>query len=165
MRIRTKIIIKNYELEERRKSLGYTQIDFAQLCNIPIGRYVDIESIKIKPTESEARIIALELETNIKNLFPKGYEKLQFVFGDVENEVIGDIDFDKLDAKLQVPKLLAILPPKEKGVVRSLYGFNDGVFRTLEEVGKEFGVTRERVRQIEAKALERIRQKHKNLIK
>ena len=47
--------------------------------------------------------------------------------------------------------------PKEYGIMKMRHGWKDGVTRTLEEVGKEFGVTRERIRQIEAKINERIR--------
>jgi RNA polymerase primary sigma factor len=50
------------------------------------------------------------------------------------------------------------LVPREQKILEMRFGLNDGVTHTLEEVGQEFGVTRERIRQIEAKALERIQQ-------
>ena len=49
------------------------------------------------------------------------------------------------------------LSPREQKILSMRFGLEDGITHTLEEVGKEFGVTRERIRQIEAKALERIR--------
>ncbi len=61
----------------------------------------------------------------------------------------------------QLQEILADLPPKEKKIIEMRNGLLDGVYHTLEDVGKEFGVTRERIRQIEAKALEKMRQHEK----
>ncbi len=61
----------------------------------------------------------------------------------------------------QVNEILGDLSEKEKKILEMRHGLNDGVTHTLEEVGKEFGVTRERIRQIEAKAHEKIRQHDK----
>jgi RNA polymerase primary sigma factor len=61
----------------------------------------------------------------------------------------------------QLAEILADLPFKEKKIIEMRNGLIDGVFHTLEDVGKEFGVTRERIRQIEAKALEKMRQHEK----
>ncbi|OHA87277.1 MAG: hypothetical protein A3A96_02190 [Candidatus Zambryskibacteria bacterium RIFCSPLOWO2_01_FULL_39_39] len=61
----------------------------------------------------------------------------------------------------QLQEILADLPPKEKKIIEMRNGLLDGVYHTLEDVGKEFGVTRERIRQIEAKALEKMRQHDK----
>ncbi|MEN9622148.1 MAG: hypothetical protein RLZZ67_582 [Candidatus Parcubacteria bacterium] len=58
----------------------------------------------------------------------------------------------------QVRNILDDLSPKERKILEMRHGLNDGITHTLEEVGKEFGVTRERIRQIEAKAHEKIRQ-------
>jgi RNA polymerase primary sigma factor len=52
------------------------------------------------------------------------------------------------------------LTPREQKILSLRFGLDDGITHTLEEVGREFGVTRERIRQIEAKALERIRGHH-----
>jgi len=57
----------------------------------------------------------------------------------------------------QVKEILNDLSLKEKKILEMRHGLNDGVTHTLEEVGLEFGVTRERIRQIEAKAHEKIR--------
>ena len=57
----------------------------------------------------------------------------------------------------QVKEILGDLSPKEKKILEMRHGLGDGITHTLEEVGKEFGVTRERIRQIEAKAHEKIR--------
>lgn len=61
----------------------------------------------------------------------------------------------------QVKDILEDLSEKERKILQMRHGLADGVMHTLEEVGKEFGVTRERIRQIEAKALEKIRQHEK----
>lgn len=61
-------------------------------------------------------------------------------------------------------EILVDLVPREQKILSMRFGLEDGITHTLEEVGKEFGVTRERIRQIEAKALERIRE-HRELKK
>ena len=58
----------------------------------------------------------------------------------------------------RLKEILVDLTPREQKILAMRFGLEDGITRTLEEVGQEFGVTRERIRQIEAKALERIRE-------
>ncbi|MGN1033892.1 MAG: sigma-70 family RNA polymerase sigma factor, partial [Intestinibacter sp.] len=59
--------------------------------------------------------------------------------------------------KDQIEEVLASLNEREQKVLKLRFGLEDGRARTLEEVGKEFDVTRERIRQIEAKALRKLR--------
>ncbi|MBP6085312.1 RNA polymerase sigma factor RpoD [Candidatus Gracilibacteria bacterium] len=60
--------------------------------------------------------------------------------------------------KEDVHRLLDSLTPREQKIIRMRFGLDDGIGHTLEEVGQEFGVTRERIRQIEAKALVKLRE-------
>jgi RNA polymerase primary sigma factor len=60
-------------------------------------------------------------------------------------------------ALCSVSEALADLTPREQRILRIRFGIGSTADHTLEEIGKEFGVTRERIRQIEAKALEKLR--------
>jgi len=66
--------------------------------------------------------------------------------------------------KDDVRSIISTLSPREQKILEMRFGLHDGVAHTLEEVGQEFGVTRERIRQIESKALEKIQQ-HGNMRK
>ena len=90
---------------------------------------------------------------------------------DDEDSVLGDfiedvktITPDRVAAmqllKDHVREIIRELSPREQKILEMRFGLEDGVSHTLEEVGQEFGVTRERIRQIEAKALEKIEEHH-----
>ncbi len=78
---------------------------------------------------------------------------------DVDGKQPHEMAADQL-LKEQVGEVLALLTPREQKILRMRFGLEDGRSHTLEEVGLEFGVTRERIRQIEAKALTKLR-KHR----
>jgi RNA polymerase primary sigma factor len=63
--------------------------------------------------------------------------------------------------KERLKEILVDLTPREQKILSMRFGLKDGVTHTLEQVGQVFGVTRERIRQIEAKALEKIREHQK----
>jgi RNA polymerase primary sigma factor len=93
---------------------------------------------------------------------------LESPMGEEEDSHLGDFIEDRnalppADAasrqllKEQIDSVLSSLSPREQRVLQLRFGLEDGRSRTLEEVGKEFNVTRERIRQIEAKALRKLR--------
>ena len=93
---------------------------------------------------------------------------LETPIGEEEDSHLGDFIEDEKTAtpsdsvaftmlKEQLLNVLDTLTPREEKVLRLRYGIDDGKSRTLEEVGREFDVTRERIRQIEAKALRKLR--------
>jgi len=87
-----------------------------------------------------------------------------FVIGNgtdtIENLIAKENAQRKKSVKI-IKEILVDLMPREQKILRMRFGLDDGITHTLEEVGKEFGVTRERIRQIEAKAHEKIRQHDK----
>jgi len=92
---------------------------------------------------------------------------LETPVGDEEDSHLGDFIADqglqpdeqatRELLKLHLDEVLDSLSPREKRVLQLRFGLEDGKQRTLEEVGKEFGVTRERIRQIEAKAIRKLK--------
>ena len=93
---------------------------------------------------------------------------LDVLVGDDEDSTLGDmlVDTSIINPleytenqiyKEKIDALLATLTPREEKIIKMRYGLLDNIQRTLEEIGKEFGITRERVRQIEIKAIRRLR--------
>jgi RNA polymerase primary sigma factor len=90
---------------------------------------------------------------------PIGNEENSYLGDFIEDEsVVGPVDAaSKQLLKEQLNEILDSLSVRERKVLEMRFGLADGQGRTLEEVGSEFGVTRERIRQIEAKALRKLR--------
>jgi len=103
----------------------------------------------------------ISLETTIGE--DEGDSTLEDFIEDVKN-ITPDRSAALQLLKDYVREVIANLTPREQKILELRFGLVDGVAHTLEEVGKEFDVTRERIRQIEAKALERI-QKHEGIKK
>ncbi len=96
------------------------------------------------------------------------YSSLNVAVGDAEETELGEFIPDEglmsveemveqADLRRIIDSVLATLTEREERIIRLRYGLDDGRKRTLEEVGQEFHVTRERIRQIEAKALRKLR--------
>jgi RNA polymerase primary sigma factor len=94
---------------------------------------------------------------------------LETPIGEEEDSHLGDFIEDRavvspadavinINLKEMTERVLNMLTPREERIIKMRFGLEDGTERTLEEVGKTFGLTRERIRQIEAKALRKLRQ-------
>ena len=110
------------------------------------------------PVEKVEHIIKISQET----------VSLETPVGEEEDSRLGDFIEDKVSLspeenaiyqlmKGHVGESLVFLAPREQKILKMRFGLEDGRTHTLEEVGKEFGVTRERIRQIEAKALQKLK--------
>jgi len=82
------------------------------------------------------------------------------VIGDPESQPAEQASYQML--KDDVSRLICTLNSREQAVIRMRYGLDDGNAKTLEEIGRRFSVTRERIRQIEARALHKLRQPYRN---
>lgn len=95
---------------------------------------------------------------------PVGEDEEDSILGEFiedEKEVTPTISAARALLRSRMNDILVDLAPREKKILDMRFGLTDGITHTLEEVGKEFGVTRERIRQIEAKSLEKMR-KHQH---
>lgn len=121
-----------------------TPDEIAKELNMPVDRVREIQKIAQDP---------VSLET------PIGEEEDSHL-GDFIEDDRATTPSDSVAATMLKEQLMGVLDtltPREEKVLRLRYGIDDGKPRTLEEVGKEFNVTRERIRQIEAKALRKLR--------
>ena len=118
--------------------------EIAAEMNMPVEKVRDILKIAQEPVSLETPI-GEEEDSHLGDFIPD----------EDASEPSEAASFTLL--KEQLMAVLATLTPREEKVLRLRFGIEDGRTRTLEEVGKEFNVTRERIRQIEAKALRKLR--------
>ena len=140
--INKQIRVSRYLLQELGREP--TPEEIAEEMNLSIDRVREIQKIAQDP---------VSLET------PIGEEEDSHLGDFIEDEgaVAPSDSVSYTMLKEQLIGVLDTLTPREEKVLRLRYGIDDGKPRTLEEVGREFNVTRERIRQIEAKALRKLR--------
>jgi RNA polymerase primary sigma factor len=120
--------------------------EIAKEMDIEVEKIAEIRKIKQNPT-SLATPIGEEKDSKLQDIIPDDWSQSP------EDYATGEY------LKNQLRDILDSLQDRERRVLSLRFGLDDGVSRTLEEVGKEFGVTRERIRQIEAKALKKLKEK------
>jgi RNA polymerase primary sigma factor len=131
-----------------------------------LGRDPTVEEIAARlefPIERVREIQRINQDT-VSLEQPVGEEE-DFSLSDVIEDRAAEVPDDAATRTLlhaAIREALATLPPREREVMEMRFGLNDGRIRTLEEVGRAFGVTRERIRQIEAKTLAKLR--HPNAV-
>ena len=128
------------------QELGHdpTPEEIAAEMNMPVERVREILKIAQEPVSLETPI-GEEEDSHLGDFIPD----------EDASEPAEAASFTLL--KEQLVEVLSTLTPREEKVLKLRFGIEDGRTRTLEEVGKEFNVTRERIRQIEAKALRKLR--------
>jgi len=168
-----------------RQAITRAIADQSRTIRLPVHLYETISRIKKttktlsqefgrKPTEEEIaesmemtieklRFIAKSAQVPISLETPIGKEEDSrlgdFIEADIENP---EQDVAKNLLREDLEGVLATLSPRERDVLRLRYGLDDGRMKTLEEIGQIFDVTRERIRQIEAKALRKLRHPNRN---
>ncbi|MCD7767222.1 MAG: RNA polymerase sigma factor RpoD, partial [Oscillospiraceae bacterium] len=118
--------------------------EIAEEMHLPVSRVREILKVAQEPVSLETPI-GEEKDSNLADFIPD----------EDASEPSEAASFSLL--REQLTEVLSTLTPREEKVLRLRFGLEDGCTRTLEEVGKEFNVTRERIRQIEAKALRKLR--------
>lgn len=118
--------------------------EIATRLNIPVEKIKGIFKISRNP---------ISLET------PIGKEEDTYLRDFIEDKaMLSPLDAAIRDEmKKQIDKILCSLSPKEEKIIRRRFGIGEDIPHTLEEVGTEFDVTRERIRQIEAKAIRKLK--------
>jgi RNA polymerase primary sigma factor len=121
-----------------------TSEELAERLEIPVDKVRQVKKIAQQP---------ISLET------PLGEEESSHLGDLIEDKAIASPSDAaiKLNLKEQTASLLKTLTPREERIIKMRFGMEDGSEHTLEEVGNTFAVTRERIRQIEAKALRKLR--------
>lgn len=140
--------INKFRREQRRlqQKLGRDPIpeEVAAVMGIDVEKAREIVKISQEPTSLETPV-GKEEDSRLRDFVPD--EVSQSPADAASHELL----------KGQIGEVLESLSPRERRVLELRFGLKDGRPRTLEIVGKEFGVTRERIRQIEAKALRKLR--------
>lgn len=169
-----------------KQSISYAVYNKARVVRVPVNQIEKINKMKKIRRElfselgREPTILELSEDSGfskerVKDILKNEQDTLSLdvPVGGETDSLLGDFIKDEFtetpleyansaDLKDQIDDLLCLLTDREEFVIRLRFGFVDGEVKTLAEVGKVLGVTRERVRQIEQKALKRLQHSSKN---
>jgi RNA polymerase primary sigma factor len=128
------------------EELGHdpTNEELAEELGLPLAKVAHLKNVAVRPASLDAKISADD----------------DTAFGDLVGDDRAEDPFEALrdkDLRDEVGDLLGILDPRERKIIAFRFGLNGGRERTLEEVGEKFGVTRERIRQLQNIALLKMR--------
>ena len=179
--VNLRLLTSNTRLVAVRKAKGLTQAEAARGIDMAVSRYEAIERLQRLPDDEDMAKIAGYFGEPVSNLFPDALlaameagvfdrryieltapeiislteaQHLRLTY-DGEGRMIDEISRKEL--RERIDEVLETLEPRFREVLRLRFGLDDGVSKTLEDVGSYFNVTKERIRQIEAKALRLLR--------
>ena len=168
-----------------RQAITRAIADQSRTIRLPVHLYETISRIKKSTKTLSQELGRKPSEEEIAERMEMTIEKLRFIaksaqlpisletpIGKEEDSRLGDFiesgtenpdqDVAKNLLREDLESVLATLNPRERDVLRLRYGLDDGRMKTLEDIGQIFDVTRERIRQIEAKALRKLRHPNRN---
>jgi len=168
-----------------RQAITRAIADQSRTIRLPVHLYETISRIKKSTKTLSQELGRKPSEEEIAERMEMTIEKLRFIaksaqlpisletpIGKEEDSRLGDFiesgaenpdqDVAKNLLREDLESVLATLNPRERDVLRLRYGLDDGRVKTLEDIGQIFEVTRERIRQIEAKALRKLRHPNRN---
>lgn len=134
---------KRNKLEQESKR-ELTEKEISKKLNIPLEQVIDYRRIDY-------------LSRNISIETPVGENKDTLLLELISNDIDIENDITKIMLQEEINKVLSYLTNREREVIELRFGLKDGIVHTLEETGKQYNVTRERIRQIEATALKKLR--------
>ena len=171
----------NMNLRKAREAKGLLQRDLAKMLGVSGAVIGQLETCRTFAKPDRQKRIAEILEKPVSYLFPPWLELFTHQWKRTEKQKSVTIKHDQLSspdvkmltdpnhcveemnnkARIEVMKpkireMISRLTPREQKILDMRFGLTDGVSHTLEEIGQEFGVTRDRIRQIEGKALQNI---------
>jgi RNA polymerase sigma factor (sigma-70 family) len=168
--------IFNNEVRKRRLERGLTQKQLGKICGRSNGFIGHIETLRTYPSLEDAEMIATALGSTVRELFPKWINEFKKYRNSVVTEHIiterllenpdllslpdpEDME-DKVNNEIlkdDIDKALGRLSEREKKVMELRFGLRGGSPKHLDEVGAILGVSRERVRQIEARVFRKLK--------
>jgi len=185
--VRLRIIPYNARLIDTRKAKGWTQKDLSLLTGISMSYIGHVETLRVLPSQQTMDEICSALDLSQDYLFPSSLmealrdgvfdqrvaelEEKQIIRlsearragllpqGITENDALEAVE-RALDNEIlngDITAVLETLKPREQKVLELRFGLKDGLCRTADEVGEEFGIGKTRIYQIEAKALRKLR--------
>lgn len=137
-----------------------TAAELTERTGFPADRIEFLNRVSQESVSMEQELTSAKLKGSGAGIGGGGGLTIGDMMGDPDQKPVDQASYQML--KDDLSRLICTLNSREQAVIRMRFGLDDGRPKTLEEIGKRFSVTRERIRQIEARALHKLRQPYRN---